>query len=328
MVRSQPVGPSETEFIELRQLAAKFNFYKLVISIIGLLVICQALAKELLRPPSTNDMLILIVFFVLILMAELWPIASPNKTSEIDTEFSMTTPIVVSAFLSYGPSRSMIVTFASLFCAGIWSQYKQPYRPSVRWLLEMSTFNSSIYIISVAAASIAFIACGGKTLAQGDSISMYNLVWPLLCWVATWTTVDMLLFATGVSLALQEPWIVHARQSLIWYIPNYVIIGPSGILFAMLYSERGIYGILLVIIPFLVGRQAMNQHAIQLDTYRETITTLGSYMQHYHPYTKGHLERVANLAEQIAREMRLPPQSLTHIHKAGLLHDIGKVGVD
>jgi putative nucleotidyltransferase with HDIG domain len=117
-------------------------------------------------------------------------------------------------------------------------------------------------------------------------------------------------------------------QNVGWAIPNYFITAPCGILFAYLYLNYGIYGILLVVIPFLVGRQALNQYAKQRDTYLETVTTLGAYMQHYHPYTRGHLERVANLADKIANQMGLPLQSLMFIHDAGLLHDIGKVGVD
>ncbi len=50
-------------------------------------------------------------------------------------------------------------------------------------------------------------------------------------------------------------------------------------------------------------------------------------MQHYHPYTRGHLKRVAEMSERLARELRLPAESIRHISHAGLLHDIGKIGV-
>ncbi|MCL6628811.1 MAG: HD domain-containing protein, partial [Armatimonadetes bacterium] len=46
-----------------------------------------------------------------------------------------------------------------------------------------------------------------------------------------------------------------------------------------------------------------------------------------HPYTKGHLERVADLATEVAKELRLRTSSLMLIRDAGILHDIGKVGV-
>ncbi|CAK9005996.1 Cyclic di-GMP phosphodiesterase TM_0186 [Durusdinium trenchii] len=45
------------------------------------------------------------------------------------------------------------------------------------------------------------------------------------------------------------------------------------------------------------------------------------------PYTCGHSDRVALMSRQIAREMGLAPKTCEEIFLAGLLHDIGKIGV-
>src|ERR1700737_870079 len=46
------------------------------------------------------------------------------------------------------------------------------------------------------------------------------------------------------------------------------------------------------------------------------------------PYTYGHSARVARLSFEIAREMGLPPDQLSTLSRAALLHDIGKIGVE
>ena len=46
------------------------------------------------------------------------------------------------------------------------------------------------------------------------------------------------------------------------------------------------------------------------------------------PYTYGHSARVARLSLAIADEMGLPPDQLTALSRASLLHDIGKIGVE
>jgi len=46
------------------------------------------------------------------------------------------------------------------------------------------------------------------------------------------------------------------------------------------------------------------------------------------PSTRGHSERVAKYAVRIALEMRVPPPMLSKIYMAGLLHDVGKIGID
>jgi HD-GYP domain-containing protein (c-di-GMP phosphodiesterase class II) len=45
------------------------------------------------------------------------------------------------------------------------------------------------------------------------------------------------------------------------------------------------------------------------------------------PYTWGHSERVARIAVRLARQMGLPGTTLSDLYLAGLLHDIGKIGI-
>jgi putative nucleotidyltransferase with HDIG domain len=46
------------------------------------------------------------------------------------------------------------------------------------------------------------------------------------------------------------------------------------------------------------------------------------------PYTRGHSERVASYSQTIARHLSMPREFLERIWVAGLLHDIGKIGID
>jgi putative nucleotidyltransferase with HDIG domain len=46
------------------------------------------------------------------------------------------------------------------------------------------------------------------------------------------------------------------------------------------------------------------------------------------PYTCGHSDRVARIAVRLARELRCSSMMLNTLYMAGLLHDIGKIGID
>jgi HD-GYP domain-containing protein (c-di-GMP phosphodiesterase class II) len=46
------------------------------------------------------------------------------------------------------------------------------------------------------------------------------------------------------------------------------------------------------------------------------------------PYTSGHSERVARIAVRIAEQLAVPSSRRSDIYLAGLLHDVGKIGID
>ncbi len=46
------------------------------------------------------------------------------------------------------------------------------------------------------------------------------------------------------------------------------------------------------------------------------------------PYTSGHSERVARIAVRLAEELGMPPPKRSDLYLAGLLHDVGKIGID
>ena len=62
-------------------------------------------------------------------------------------------------------------------------------------------------------------------------------------------------------------------------------------------------------------------------SFLNAITALAYALEAKDAYTSGHSERVAELSAAIARELRLPQRHINQLKLAGLLHDIGKIGV-
>lgn len=76
-------------------------------------------------------------------------------------------------------------------------------------------------------------------------------------------------------------------------------------------------------------------HSGNLELYRQqaellegVIRALTSAIDAKDEYTCGHSDRVARLSVRLAMEMGLPKSALSEIYLAGLLHDIGKIGVE
>jgi putative nucleotidyltransferase with HDIG domain len=61
--------------------------------------------------------------------------------------------------------------------------------------------------------------------------------------------------------------------------------------------------------------------------YVDTIRSLASAIDAKDPYTRGHSDRVAAIAVETGKELGLPAADLRALQYAGILHDIGKIGV-
>ena len=63
------------------------------------------------------------------------------------------------------------------------------------------------------------------------------------------------------------------------------------------------------------------------EAYMQTIDTLRYAVETRDKETRGHSERVSNLASDLAQALQLPNDQIELIRTAGLFHDIGKIGV-
>ena len=63
----------------------------------------------------------------------------------------------------------------------------------------------------------------------------------------------------------------------------------------------------------------------QIENYEQTIYSLVDMIERRDSYTAGHTKRVAKYAVLIAKELNLPEEEIEKLHKAAMLHDIGKI---
>ena len=102
---------------------------------------------------------------------------------------------------------------------------------------------------------------------------------------------------------------------------------------ALGYSDRTVYNEE----DSIQARQLADQVAVAISNARliqnleelnwGTLYALARAIDAKSHWTAGHSERVTKLALQIGRIMRLNQQELENLHRGGLLHDIGKIGI-
>lgn len=87
---------------------------------------------------------------------------------------------------------------------------------------------------------------------------------------------------------------------------------------------------LLTSVASILGVHARNSELFKEreEFFGSVIRALSSAIDAKDPYTRGHSERVARLAVCIGSELGCDPDELNTLYLSGLLHDIGKIGVD
>jgi len=74
-------------------------------------------------------------------------------------------------------------------------------------------------------------------------------------------------------------------------------------------------------------KQLANKHQELRTAYVQTVGALAEAIDAKDAYTRGHSERVGVYASKIAREMGFTKEFIERVYIAGLLHDVGKIGI-
>jgi HD superfamily phosphohydrolase YqeK len=187
-------------------------------------------------------------------------------------------------------------------------------------------FNTAMYVLSAYLAGRTFLAFGGHVGTPGQS-SFPGLIGPFAAAAVVHVAVNFMLLH-GVFWLTREPGGASVRVGLdfkLWLTD--LGYGAFGVLIAALWSVLGPFTPVLVLIPVFVARWAVAQFAAQQRAYEATVSALCQAVETKDFYTRGHSERVSRGAVMIASEIGMRPERVGAIRYAGMLHDVGKLGV-
>ena len=71
----------------------------------------------------------------------------------------------------------------------------------------------------------------------------------------------------------------------------------------------------------------LKRHTDELENAETVLFTLALSVESKDPYINDHCERLARYSVALGRKQGLPPEQLKALHRGGILHDLGKIGV-
>ena len=138
------------------------------------------------------------------------------------------------------------------------------------------------------------------------------------------TTLDAGIRACCGHVSLSRAW----RGLFCRTLAPVAVHGLAGLMMAVLWrSPYGPVTALLVLLPTGASWWAYAQYDRERAAHRATIRALVQAVDLKDGYTRGHSERVGQASVMIARELGMDDERVEVLRFAGLLHDVGKLGL-
>jgi hypothetical protein len=189
-------------------------------------------------------------------------------------------------------------------------------------------FNTGMMALSAYLAGQVFVATGGH-VGVPDSMAFPKLIGPFAAAAALHAVTNFTLL-TGVLWLTSDRDSAGRRAPLgvsVKLVASDVGYGAFGLLIAALWKVAGPFAPALILIPLFVARWAVAQIAEQQQAYDATVGALCQAVETKDFYTRGHSDRVSRGSVMIAREIGMRAERVDAIRYAGMLHDVGKLGV-
>ncbi|MFF3816378.1 HD-GYP domain-containing protein [Streptomyces bluensis] len=146
----------------------------------------------------------------------------------------------------------------------------------------------------------------------------------VLVFCAVLTALDGGILALAERVPVRNAWRGLFARSL----APVAVHGLAGLMMAVLWrSHYGPVAALLVLLPMYVSCWVFEQYHRERTAHQATIRALVQAVDIKDGYTRGHSERVGQASMMIACELGMDDARIEVLRFAGILHDVGKLGV-
>jgi len=246
-------------------------------------------------------------FSVLAVITDMMPVSLPRGG-----RVTVTMAVAYASIILFGPAVSAYIMIFGNFVSELIS------RSNVYKLI----FNCAQFVLAAGCAGLIYEYMGGRHYEVSFAYML-----PYIGAAATYIAINCTAFSLIMSLyqrvSLHGIWIANMR----WSLPNMMLLAPLGLLMAKTYTYTGPMGVILFFAPLLLARYIFKSYMDTREVYINTLEALAGALDAKDRYTRGHSDRVANYAVELARHLKLREDQVEAILHMAFLHDIGKIGI-
>jgi putative nucleotidyltransferase with HDIG domain len=264
-------------------------------------------------PPSSFDLGRLFFWTIVTLVAAALPVRLPGGVHATIT----TAPLLAAIF-----DPGMPNPFGACWVALVGTFELRDLRGEPKWYGTL--FNKADFVLSTFAGWLVLSATA-PLVKKDDPFSV----------VAQIVAVGAVFAAVNNGLSLMASSVrTNTPVSRVWALSvSKIAMGlvsqvPLGWLMAEVADKVGQWAAVLFMVPLLLARYSFSKYTETRDLFYGTVSALSQAIDAKDGYTRGHADRVSRIAGAIARDLGLSEKEIETIELAGLLHDIGKIGVE
>jgi len=263
--------------------------------------------------PAGVDLGRMFFWTVVTLVLGVLPVRLPGGV----TAFTTTAPLVACAFDPILPNPFAICWIALIGTIEI----RDVKREIQLWATLYNRFD---FMLSAYAAYLA-VDLTRDSVRPDDPLGVIAQI--VLAGLA-FSIVNLLLGVSAASLraqmCLSRIWSLSVSNIL----TGVLALVPLGWLMGEISVKVGLWAAAMFMVPLYLARFAFSKYAETRELFFGTVSALSQAIDAKDGFTRGHADRVSRIAGAIAREFGIPERQIEQIELAGMLHDIGKIGVE
>jgi putative nucleotidyltransferase with HDIG domain len=240
-------------------------------------------------------------------------------------------PKGVVASVSAAPTMAAIILggpLAAAIVAVIGTTDSREIRGQVPWYGTLYNHASVLFSTIVGAATYEFLIAWDP-FRNGSLQGIFEfgalLVGAAVLYVINWT-LSVAAVSARTETSMRAVW----SSDLGGVALNLIGLVPLSWLMAQIFllpNGTGWWATLLFAVPLFTTRLAYHRYVETRELFEQTIGALANAVDARDRYTRGHSQRVSHISEAMCRVMGLGEPEIEKIKWAGLLHDIGKIGI-
>ena len=301
----------------MKELSLKLKLYLVSIYIITIVSILLFLKGGYLDV-SYIDLTGIIIFIVLTVLTETF--IFDFRGIAVSTGFAIT----MASYILFGPALSIIITIIGFSFRVLKVEGKKVHIFNTP--IYKTLFNYCTFILLILYSNYFYMLLSGKLMISHTE-NIFNYIPQLFVYAFTYVVLNNVIISILVSCISGKKFVVIFINNIRIVLLSNLAMAPFGIILAYLYRVS-LVGAILLLFPVVLAKFTFSIYVESKEKYIQTINALTRSIEVRDKYTEGHSQRVADIADKIAKEMKYSDWKREQLKIAALMHDVGKIGID